>query len=203
MVEPGTPLPGDAALVILPGLEGDHRRSRRASAKPAWTSTSSRICGAAARCSGSAAAIRCWAAPSRSGRHRGRGRLGRGLGLLDVETVLRGDKRLERVDGATVRRRAIRRLRDAYGRDRGARSRAAPSPSSATARQTARCRRTAASPAPTSMACSPTTASAGLARAARRHGDAAIAYDALGRGDARRARRPSRGAYRYRQACSR
>ena len=41
------------------GLEGDHRRPRRACARPAGTSTSRRICGAAATCWASAAATRC------------------------------------------------------------------------------------------------------------------------------------------------
>ena len=48
-----------------------------------------------------------------------------GLGLLDVETRLTADKRLVAVDRDDRRRRTVRRLRDAYGRDRRARRGAA------------------------------------------------------------------------------
>ena len=47
-----------------------------------------------------------------------------GLGLLDVETTLANEKRLEKIEGTIVRRRAVHRLRDAYGADRGPRLRA-------------------------------------------------------------------------------
>ena len=46
------------------GLEGDDRRSRRAARRRVSTSTSRRICAAAAWCSACAAATRCSAAPS-------------------------------------------------------------------------------------------------------------------------------------------
>ena len=48
-----------------------------------------------------------------------------GLGLLDVETMLSADKTAANAERHDERRRAVRRLRDAYGRDQGAGLRAA------------------------------------------------------------------------------
>ena len=62
-VRPGEPLPGDAALVILPGSKAtiaDLAALRAAG----WDIDLRRMCGAAGVCSASAAAIRCSAAAS-------------------------------------------------------------------------------------------------------------------------------------------
>ncbi len=66
-----------------------------------------------------------------------------GLGLLDVETTLSDEKRLEPVARLDRRRRLVFRLRDAYGRDRRARSRAAFRAARRRHRPTARSRPTA------------------------------------------------------------
>ena len=86
-------------------------------AKRASISTSSRISAAAAVCSVCAAAIRC------SGRavHDPDGIEGppgtaTGLGLLDVETTLAAEKRLEKVAGTSFDGAPVHGLRDAYGR---------------------------------------------------------------------------------------
>ena len=144
-VHPGSALPGDADLVILPGSKTTiadldcvapgrlRHRHRRAS------------CAAAARCSGSAAAIqmlgRTVADPDGV---EGPAGTVEGLGLLDVETVLSSEKRLEAVHGHDRRRHPVRGLRDAHGRDPRARTARGRSPGSPTARPRARCRRTAA-----------------------------------------------------------
>ena len=72
-------------------------------ARRASTSTSPRICAAAAWCSACAAAIRCSAAPSTiRTASKGRAAQRQGLGLLDVETTLSAEKRLEPAQGATA-----------------------------------------------------------------------------------------------------
>ena len=89
-------------------------------------------------CSACAAATRCWAArsPIRTA-SKGRPASVDGLGLLDVETVLTAEKRLVAVQRARRPTASRSRLRDAYGRDRRARSRAAVRSSSPTARRRA------------------------------------------------------------------
>ena len=110
-VRPGAALPGDADLIILPGIEGDHRRPRLRCAPPEFD-----IDIAAHRRRGGTVLGLCG----------GYQMLGRsvadpdgiegppakvdGLGLLDVETVLSGEKRLEPVRGTTCRWRALCRL---------------------------------------------------------------------------------------------
>ena len=83
------------------GLEGDHRRPRRACARPAGTSTCRRICGAAAACWASAAATRCSAAasPIRTA-SKGRRRRSTASACSTVDTVLEGDKVLVEVCAA-------------------------------------------------------------------------------------------------------
>ena len=120
---------------------------------------------------------------------------GAGLGLLDVETVLAGDKTLRR-GRALVAGRAVRGLRDPCRPHGGPRAPACCA--STTAQDGAVC---AGRPvaAATSMACSPTTGSArpgstgsaaGRRLATRRR-----------RGDARRAGRASRAACRSTRCC--
>ena len=82
-----------------------------------------------------------------------------GLGLLDVETTLSDDKRLEPVRGTTERRRSVLRLRDAYGRDRRSGSPRGLLRILRTARTKARSQPTGASSAPISTACLPMIAS--------------------------------------------
>ena len=120
------------------------------------------MCGAAAACSGSAAAIRCWggASPTRT-ESKGRRARSRALGLLDVETALTGEKTLRQRRGRVRRqRRALRRLRDACRQNERPRLRPAAVCASPTGGPTARSRRTGASWAPMCMGSSPTTASA-------------------------------------------
>ena len=98
---------GQARCPAMP-ISSSCRAPRRPSpisprcAKRASISTSPRICAAAARCSACAAAIRCSAAPSTTPTaSRGRPERRAGLGLLDVETTLTAEKRLEPAQGAT------------------------------------------------------------------------------------------------------
>ena len=113
-------------------------------APPAWTSTSPRICAAAAACSACAAATRCSAAriADPDGIEGPAGAVA-GLGLLDVETVL--DRRQAARAGAAAKPAAasVLRLRDAYGRDRPGRTARGRSRASPTDRRTARSRPTA------------------------------------------------------------
>ena len=107
---PGEPIPGDCDLVILPGSKATiadlavlrarglgHRHPRASS-------------GAAARVLGLCGGYQMLGRTHRrSGRHRGRGRRRvPGLGLLDVETVLAGDKTTRRVAGGPRREAASR-----------------------------------------------------------------------------------------------
>ena len=105
----------------------------------------------------------------RSARHRGAGGEVEGLGLLDVETTLTGDKTLRRSGRVRRERRAVLGLRDACRRDQrpGLRPAAA-----ALRRRTARRRDVGGRPrssAPMCTGSSPTTASAqpGSPRSAR------------------------------------
>ena len=109
MVPPGRALPGDADLVILPGSKSTIADLAAAARARAGTSTSRRICAAAAVCSASA---------------RGYQMLGRrladpagiegpagsvaGLGLLDLATEMTGDKTLTAVSGRHMRQRTRR-----------------------------------------------------------------------------------------------
>ena len=101
-----------------------------------------------------------------------------GLGLLDVETVLTGEKTLGEVEGERHRQR---RSRFAATKCMSGRRRAQTAPgrfcASPTDGSTARPPRTASSPAPMSTGCSPTTGSArrGSIRSAQR---SEIAYEA-------------------------
>ena len=103
-----------------------------------------------------------------------------GLGLLDVETMLAAEKRLDAgrrrdlADGAPFAGYEMH-----MGVTAGPRLRAAVRRASPTAAPKARCRPTAGSPAPISTACSPTTASAPPGSPASAPGGAGIAYDAL------------------------
>ena len=108
------------------GLEGDHRRPRVAARESAGTSTSRRMSGAAAACWASAAATRCSAARIADPHGiEGPPQKVDGLGLLDVDTVLEGDKVLVEVTRRDRRRRrAVQGLRDACRpHDRRARGR--------------------------------------------------------------------------------
>ena len=143
------------------GLEGDHRRSRRAARRPAWTSTSRRMCGAAAMCSGCAAATRCWAArsPIPDGIEGPPGTVA-GLGPAGCRDRAR---RREDARSASAARRPTAfpspATRCMWARPQGPDC-ARPFARLATAAPTARSRPTAGSPAPMCTACSPTTASA-------------------------------------------
>ena len=84
-----------------------------------------------------------------------------GLGLLDVETVLTGEKTLREVEGnPRHERRAVSRLRNACRTDGAGPTAPVRSCASTTGGSTARPLRAASSPAPMCMASSPTTASA-------------------------------------------
>ena len=176
------------------GLEVDHRRSRGACAKAAWTSTSPRMCGAAGTCSACAAAIRCSAgrSPIRDG-IEGPPATVAGLGLLDVDDHADGDKTLakvggdERADGAPFTgyemhmgattgpdcARPLLQLADGTPRRRGLGERPRAS-------------------APMCTACSPMTASAPRGCAARRRCRRRLAYEADVEATLDRARRASR-----------
>ena len=107
-VRPGEPIPGDAAWSSCRARRRPSPTSPRC-AQPAGTSTSRRMCGAAAGCSASAAATRCSAARI-ADPHGIEGPPAKvdGLGLLDVDTVLEGDKVLVEVDGRDRRAAACR-----------------------------------------------------------------------------------------------
>ena len=108
------------------GLEGDDRGSRGAARAPASTSTSRPIVRRGGAVLGLCGGYQMLGrSDRRSRRHRGPPGDCAGLGLLDVETMLCADKRLEPVHGESHDGVAVRRLRDAYGRDRRARPRAA------------------------------------------------------------------------------
>ena len=101
MVKPGHPLPV-CDLIVCRGRRRPSPTLAR-SARKAGTSTLPRMCGAEAMCLGSAAAIRCWDADDRrSARHRGREGSVPGLGLLQVDTVIEGEKTLAEVSGTTL-----------------------------------------------------------------------------------------------------
>ena len=125
-VRPGAALPGDADLVILPGLEGHHRRPRGVPR----AGLDIDLCARIVRRGGTRARpVR--RLPDARPQHRRSRRASRGppataagLGLLDVETMLSGDKRLV---SAARRQRCgapLFRLRNAYGRHDGRRLRA-------------------------------------------------------------------------------
>ena len=101
-VRPGNALPGRCRSRHPAGLQGDHRRSRGAARKRASTSTSSRISAAAARvlglCGGYQMLGRAVHDPDGI---EGPPGTAAGLGLLDVETMLAAEKRLEKVAGTT------------------------------------------------------------------------------------------------------
>ena len=80
-----------------------------------------------------------------------------GLGLLDVATVLTGEKRLAPASGRLTDGSPFTGYENAHGPHRRAPPPAGPCCTSPTAGRTARCRRMVASPAPTCTACSPTT----------------------------------------------
>ena len=128
-VRPGSALPGDADLVILPGSKATIADLAALRAAGFDIDIAAHRAPRRHACSACAAAIRCSAArctiPTAS---KGRRRPQPGLGLLDVETMLSAEKRLEPVRGDTRRRRAVRRLRDAHGRDQGPGLRAAVRP---------------------------------------------------------------------------
>ena len=103
MVPPGQPIPAEAALIVLAGskatiadlavlraegwdidIRAHHRRGGRGA----------RVCAAAIRCSASGSPIRRAS--------KGRRESVEGLGLLDVETVLGGDKALRQVEGEAL-----------------------------------------------------------------------------------------------------
>ena len=113
-VGPHQPLPGDADLVILPGSKStiaDLASLRQFG----WDIDLEAHVRRGGRVLGSAAATRCSAArsPIRTA-SRARRRRSTASGLLDVDTVLEGDKVLVEVSGETVgRRRAVQGLRDA------------------------------------------------------------------------------------------
>ena len=116
---PGAPLP-PADLIILPGRR--RRSPTRRCAPGLGHRPRSPMSGAAARCWASAAAIRCSAAPIADPEGiEGPPATVAGLGLLDVETVLGGDKTLTRVAGHLARRRrAVRGYEIHVGRTAGA-----------------------------------------------------------------------------------
>ena len=100
---PGEPVPGDTALVILPGSKATI--ADLASLREAGWDIDLRAHRAARRLTSweSAAATRCWAAasPIRTA-SRDRPAKVEGLGLLEVDTILEGDKVLVEVTGETV-----------------------------------------------------------------------------------------------------
>ena len=114
-VRPGTALPGDADLVLLPGSKATIADLAALRAAGFDIDIAAHRAARRQRCSGFAAAIRCWAArlPIPDGIEGPPGRV-EGLGLLDVETTLSDEKRLEPVRGDNRRRRAVLRLRNAY-----------------------------------------------------------------------------------------
>ena len=99
-VRPGTALPGRRRSRHPAGLEGDHRRSRGAARSRLRHRHRRASSAAAAWCSGCAAAIRCSAARSPTPTaSKGRPATVDGLGLLDVETTLSAEKRLDQGRG--------------------------------------------------------------------------------------------------------
>ena len=186
--------------------QGDDRRSRFLSASRAGTSIFSPMRGAAGGCSGVCGGYQMLGTSvADPDGIEGPAREAEGLGLLDVETVLTGEKTLSEVEGERIADGAPFRGYEMHvGRTSGPGLRPAVS---ALRRRAARRRdlsRTASSPAPMCMACSPTigsarrgSASLGAAIGDRLRGD--------GRAHARRACRSLRGPSRPRrdpQACA-
>ena len=200
-VRAGEPLPATPTLSSCPGSQGDDRRSRSSCASRAGTSTSSRMRGAAAGCSGICGGYQMLGR-SVADPHGMEGPPAKveGLGLLDVETVLDGDKTLIEVYGTAspmARRSAATRCISAHLRHTRA---ADAEPPTATTRAPSPA--TAGSAAAMSTDCWPTTASAPLAR---RIGAATSALRLRGRrrGHARCARRAHRKPSRLRPAAQR
>ena len=113
---------------------------------------------AAAMCSASAAAIRCWAAPSPiPDGIEGRAGTVEGLGLLDIATVMSADKSTTLVSGThCATGAAIEGYEIHLGRSEGRRLRAAGA-DDRRPRPMARARPTAGCRAPMSTGCSPAT----------------------------------------------
>ena len=124
-VQPGAALPGDADLVILPGSKatvaglGTLRAAGFDVDIMAHRRRGGMILGL---CGGFQMLGRTISDP---GGIEGPPGVIDGLGLLDVDTTLSDEKRLEPVTGQTSDGALGRRLRNAYGRDRRRRSRAA------------------------------------------------------------------------------
>ena len=158
--------------MILPGSKSTIAGLALCAAR-ASTSTSPRICGAAARDRAVRRLSDAGAAGRRSGRRRRPGGDREGLGLLDVETVLTSEKTLVSVKGATGDGMPFAGYEMHMGR---------PGPGlCASVRQVDGKPEGAVSvngrvSAPMCTGCSPTTGSARLAAAARR-GARAVAYD--------------------------
>ena len=124
-VKPGSALPGDADLVILPGSKAtiaDLAALREAGLDIDIAAHRRRGGCVLGLCGGFQMLGRTIADPS--GIEGAAGKV-EGLGLLEIETVLSDEKRLEAVRGQTARRQPVRGLRDAHGRDPRARLRAA------------------------------------------------------------------------------
>jgi adenosylcobyric acid synthase len=101
-VKPGTALPGDAALVILPGSKAtiaDLAAFRDAGFDIDLVAHLRRLGTVLGLCGGYQMLGRAINDPDGI---EGEPGLAEGLGLLDVETTLAGDKRLEKVDGASA-----------------------------------------------------------------------------------------------------
>ena len=196
-VPPGRADPGRRRRRDPAGLEIDHRRSRVPARSRAGTSTSRRMCGAAATCSACAAATRCSAAPSpiRDGIEGPAGSV-EGLGLLDVETEMTADKSTVPVQGRhCATGAAVSGYEIHLGRTEGPGLRAADADDRRAAGRRRVARRARARhlcARAVRVGCVPPR----LARAVR--GRVAARLRGADRAGARRARRPSRGASRRR-----
>ena len=133
-VRPGAALPGDADLIVLPGSKAtiaDLAALRAAGFDIDIAAHRRRGGMILGLCGGYQMLGRAIADP---GGIEGPAAAVEGLGLLDVATTLSAEKRLEAGARHDERRRAVCRLRDAYGRDRQGRIARGHSRGSPTAR---------------------------------------------------------------------
>ena len=126
-VRPGKALPGDADLIILPGSKAtiaDLAALRQAGFDVDIVAHLRRGGVVLGLCGGYQMLGRAVHDPEGIEGIEGTPGTAAGLGLLDVETTLANEKRLEKIRGHLVRWHAVHRLRDAYGADRRPRLRA-------------------------------------------------------------------------------